>query len=254
MKIGVIGAGQMGSAMIDGWQKAGQTELAVMNPENPRVTKFCEARQLPLFHKAAEMIDWHPTALVFTTPAPLTIQIVKSFAKIAKEVVMVSAAAGISLADLETALPHHRWLRIIPNIPVAVNAGTIGLTASQDTENANQVVTALQQLGKVISVQEAQLNIVGTIGGCGPAFIDFIMDALGDAAVKHGLDRKTAYQLAASMVTGSGKLALTTGLDPAELRDQVTSPGGTTIRGVQALEKHGVRYAMMDAVDKSSAN
>ncbi len=104
----------------------------------------------------------------------------------------------------------------------------------------------------MITVPESQLGIVGVVGGCGPAFVDVFMDALGDAAVKYGLDRQTAYQLIASMVKGSGALAYHSKLTPAQLRDQVTSPGGTTIRGVEALEKAGFRYAVIDAVNKAN--
>lgn len=254
MQIGIIGAGNMGTAMIKGWLKAGETEMAVMNPKNPRVSDFCQENRLSLFHDAKALLNWGPAVLVFTTPAPLTLQIVKEFQNVPTNVLMISAAAGIKLSDLNTVVPQNEWFRIIPNIPVAVYAGTIGLSSSQDAKHLNTVKQLLGKLGKVLEVQEEQLDIVGTIGGCGPAFIDVIMDALSDAAVKHGLDRKTAYQLAASMVTGTGKLALDSGSLPAELRDQVTSPGGTTIRGVAALEKHGVRYALIDAVDEASGN
>lgn len=254
MKIGVIGAGNMGTAMIEGWLNAGQDHIAVMNPENPRVNKFCEARQLPLFHHANKMMDWQPDVLLFTTPAAVTLDIVKDFDQLPAKVIMISAAAGVSLLSFEKILPNNPWMRIIPNIPVSVNAGTIGMALDSNTDHSADVIALIEQLGQVITVPEDQLNIVGTIGGCGPAFIDVIMDALGDAAVKHGLNRQTAYQLAASMVAGSGQLALESGLSPAELRDQVTSPGGITIRGVEALEKHRIRYAIMDAVDQASEN
>ena len=255
MKIGVIGAGNMGTAMIKGWIKAGQNNIAVMNPENPRVTAFCDKYHLPLFHNADEMIDWQPDVLMFTTPAKVTLEVVKQFAGINNDAILVSAAAGVRLNQLEDALPNHSWTRIIPNIPVEVNAGTIGMTFGQQMdETTHQIVSLMKLLGDVIPVSEDQLNIVGTIGGCGPAFIDVIMDALSDAAVKHCLDREKAYQLVASLVAGTGKLALDSKLSPSALRDQVTSPGGTTIRGVQALEKHGVRFAMMDAVDEASEN
>lgn len=255
MKIGVIGSGNMGTAMIKGWIKAGQNNIAVMNPENPRVTAFCDKYHLPLFHNADEMIDWQPDVLMFTTPAKVTLEVVKQFAGIDNDAILVSAAAGVRLNQLEDALPNHSWTRIIPNIPVEVNAGTIGMTFGQHmNETTHQIVSLMKLLGDVIPVSEDQLNIVGTIGGCGSAFIDVIMDALSDAAVKHGLDREKAYQLVSSMVAGTGKLALESKLSPSTLRDQVTSPGGTTIHGVQALEKHGVRFAMMDAVDEASEN
>ncbi|WP_251545289.1 pyrroline-5-carboxylate reductase [Limosilactobacillus caecicola] len=255
MKIGVIGAGNMGTAMIKGWLNDDHQKLAVLNPENPRVEQFCAAHQLPLFHEAHELIGWQPELLVFTTPAPVTLSVIKQFKLISAKVIMVSAAAGVKLTDLEASLPNHPWIRIIPNIPVTVNAGTIGITMGQNTKQHHELITkTFEVLGNLIEVREDQLNIVGTVGGCGPAFIDVVMDALGDAAVKHGLDREHAYQLAASMVAGSGKLALQTGLSPATLRDQVTSPGGTTIRGVLALEKHRVRYALIDAIDAASDN
>ena len=105
-----------------------------------------------------------------------------------------------------------------------------------------------EDLAKVLPNKE----IVNIIGGCGPAFVDVMMDAMSDAAVKHGLDRQTAYEVIASMVKGTGTLAYDSKLAPALLRDQVTSPAGTTIKGVEALEKNGFRYAMMDAVDKAN--
>ncbi len=113
-------------------------------------------------------------------------------------------------------------------------------------------MTVLDSLGDVIEVPERQLDIIGVIGGCGPAFVDVMMDAMSDAAVKHGLDRQTAYEVIASMVKGTGTLAYDSKLAPALLRDQVTSPAGTTIKGVEALEKNGFRYAMMDAVNKAN--
>ncbi|WP_239473147.1 pyrroline-5-carboxylate reductase family protein [Limosilactobacillus coleohominis] len=136
MRIGVIGAGHMGSAMVKGWLKAGQNDIAVMNPENPRVTKFCQQHHLRLFNDATAMMNWHPDSLVLTTPAAVTLDVVKQFQDISPQVTMISAAAGISLANLQQTLPHHAWMRIIPNIPVAVNAGTIGMAFS---DNANQL-------------------------------------------------------------------------------------------------------------------
>ena len=143
---------------------------------------------------------------------------------------------------------------MIPNTPVAVKAGTIGLALSKDL-SATATATIKELLGKigdVIIVKEADLDIIGVVGGCGPAFVDVLMDAFADAAVKHGLNRQTAYRVVASMIKGSGTLATQTGLAPALLRDQVTSPGGTTIKGVSALEARGFRGAAIAAVDAAS--
>ena len=143
---------------------------------------------------------------------------------------------------------------MIPNTPVAVNAGTIGLTLPEEIpeENANKIITFLELLGDVIPVSEEQLEIVGVIGGCGPAFVDVFMDAMSDGAVANGMGRQTAYRLISSMVKGTGKLVFDTKKLPAELRDQVTSPAGTTIKGVLALEKNRFRYAVIDAINKAA--
>ncbi|WP_429971878.1 pyrroline-5-carboxylate reductase dimerization domain-containing protein [Fructilactobacillus sp. Tb1] len=94
--------------------------------------------------------------------------------------------------------------------------------------------------------------MVGTVAGCGPAFVDVFLGALSDAAVQNGLDRETSYQVAAAMVMGSAKMALDTKLNPAELKDQVTSPGGSTIKGVVALDANGFRNAVNQAVNKAN--
>lgn len=253
MKIAVVGVGQMGSAIIKGLSARHENSIIGMNPVNPRVSQFAQEAGFRLVNSCEEVVSKKPTVVIVTTPARVTLTVLKELAGLPAHTVIISAAAGIRLADIAAIFPANPLAAIIPNIPVAVNAGTIGLALGDDImapafDKINRVLT---QLGEVIRVPESQLGIVGTIAGCGPAFVDVLMDALGDAGVKYGLARSTAYRLAASMVNGSGQLALQTGLTPAQLRDQVTSPGGTTIRGVEALEKAGFRYAVINAVNKA---
>ena len=254
MKIAVIGVGQMGSAIIKGLLNQHEDDIIGMNPVNPRVSKFAKEAGFRLVNSSEEVVSKKPAVVIITTPANVTLAVLEKLAGLPAHTVIISAAAGIRLADIAAILPTNPLAAIIPNIPVAVNAGTIGLALGDHVMAPafDKINHVLAPLGEVIRVPESQLSIVGTIGGCGPAFVDILMDALGDAGVKYGLNRSTAYRLAASMVNGSGKLALQTGLTPAQLRDQVTSPGGTTIRGVEALEKNGFRYAVMDAVNKAN--
>ena len=98
-------------------------------------------------------------------------------------------------------------------------------------------------------VDESAMEAITAISGCGPGYFFVVMDALADAGVMAGLPRALAIKLAAATMAGSGMMGLKTGLHPAQLRDQVTSPGGTTIAGIKALENHGVRGAFYDAVD-----
>lgn len=102
----------------------------------------------------------------------------------------------------------------------------------------------------IVPVDTAQLSIAGTLAGCGPAFAAMFIEALADGAVKQGLPRALAYQLASQMVVGTGKLQLATGAHPGAMKDAVCSPGGTTIVGVAALERRGFRGAVIDAIDE----
>ena len=205
MKIAIAGAGNMGSAILTGLKAAGQTELLALNPVNPRVSEFATANQIELVHTPTDLIAKHPAVVILTTPAPITLDVARQLADLPADTLLISAAAGVKLADLQAALPNHGLAAMIPNTPVAVNAGTIGL-ALGSTLTAAQTTTItelLDQLGDVIKVKEADLDIIGVVGGCGPAFVDVLMDAFADAAVKHGLNRQTAYQVVASMVKGA---------------------------------------------------
>lgn len=254
MKIAIVGAGNMGSAILKGLKAAGETELIALNPVNPRVEKFTKANQIQLVNTPADLVKTQPAVVILTTPAPITVEVASQLASLNSETIVISSAAGVSLAALAKALPNHPLAAMIPNTPVAVKAGTIGLALSKDL-SATATATIKELLGKigdVIIVKEADLDIIGIVGGCGPAFVDVLMDAFADAAVKHGLNRQTAYRVVASMIKGSGTLATQTGLAPALLRDQVTSPGGTTIKGVSALEARGFRGSAIAAVDAAS--
>lgn len=244
----------MGSAILKGLCQTKQFELSAMNPVNPRVEKLTRSLQVPLVNTPAEVADLTPDIVILTTPAPLTVAVAKELAFLDNQTIFVSAAAGISHDELATVLSGKVIANIIPNTPVEVNAGTIGLFLPAETNAVaeERLMMVLNRLGDVIRVDESQLDIIGVVGGCGPAFVDVMMDAMSDAAVKHGLNRQTAYQVIASMVKGTGTLAYNSKLAPALLRDQVTSPAGTTIKGVAALEKHAFRYAVIDAVNKAS--
>ncbi|MBP2057514.1 pyrroline-5-carboxylate reductase [Lactobacillus colini] len=256
MKIGIIGVGHMGTAIIEGLRVNPDNEIIAENPVNPRVDKLAQELGFSLYNDINEFQKQKPEIIILTTPAEITLRVANQLRQLDSSTIVISAAAGIKIAEFRQFLSHLDIVRIIPNIPVSVNAGTIGLSCEDDLdeESKTKVINFLKQLGDVIPVKENDLSIVGTIGGCGPAFVDIFLDALGDAAVLNGLNRDTANQLAASMVEGSAKLAYRTKLAPALLRDKVCSPGGTTIQGVQALEKNGFRYAIMDAVNKANKN
>lgn len=254
MNITIIGVGSMGGAIMKGLDNTKQFSLSAMNPVNPRVSALADQLNFKLVNNATEVKSLDPQVVILTTPAPVTTAVAKSLTNLDDRTIIISAAAGVTQKELRTVLPHKPIATMIPNTPVEVNAGTIGLAMPKDApaDAFSTIMTVLNSLGDVIQVPDSQLDIIGVVGGCGPAFVDVMMDAMSDAAVKHGLDRQTAYQVIASMVKGTGALAYDSKKAPALLRDQVTSPAGTTIKGVEALEQNGFRYAVMAAINKAN--
>ena len=168
---------------------------------------------------------------------------------------MVSIAAGWDLAkyqklfgDLAQSI-HIQCT--IPNTPVAVGKGVL-VTETDNTLTDMQTEVFESLFGPISLIERvdaAHMTIAMVVAGCAPAFTDMYIEALGDAGVQYGLQRVTAYRLAAKMVEGVGALYMATGTHPGAMKDAVCSPGGTTIRGVAKLEKDGFRGAVIDAVD-----
>ncbi|KAL7430840.1 hypothetical protein ACHAXH_002500 [Discostella pseudostelligera] len=168
--------------------------------------------------------------------------------------VIISIAAGITLASLENALPGRRVIRVMPNTPCFVGEAASGFalgTLATD-EDRTLVKTLFDAVGVSVEVSETLLNAVTGLSGSGPAFVFQFIEALSDGGVKAGLPRNIATTLAAQTVKGAAEMVLKTGKHPGELKDAVTSPGGTTIAGVEALEKGGFRAAAMSAVTSAT--
>ncbi len=142
----------------------------------------------------------------------------------------------------------------MPNTPALVGAGATAFTlgAGATSEDAATTQSLLEAVGIAHEVPEALLDAVTGLSGSGPAYIYLVIEAMADAGVLNGLPRATAVALAAQTVLGAAKMVLETGQHPASLKDQVTSPKGTTIRGIAALEEKGLRHALIAAVDAAT--
>lgn len=166
--------------------------------------------------------------------------------------VVVSVAAGWTFDRYERLLaPGTAHVSTVPNTPVAVCEGIV-VCERRHSLDAGQW-QAFERLfgcvGLVQTVDTPLLSVAGTVCGCGPAFASLFIEALADAAVKHGIPREAAYRMVSQMIVGTGRLQLATGLHPGAMKDAVCSPGGTTIRGVAELEQRGLRGAVIAAVD-----
>ena len=163
---------------------------------------------------------------------------------------VISILAGVSIAQLETAFPDRAVVRAMPNTPATVGAGMTAIArgshvSTQDLELATQL---FQAVGQVVTVPEALMDAVTGLSGSGPAYIAIAIEALADGGVAAGLPREIANKLALQTVLGTAQLLNESHLHPAQLKDRVTSPGGTTIAGVTKLEQAGFRAALIAAV------
>lgn len=164
---------------------------------------------------------------------------------------LISILAGVSLSRLSEAFGTQSIVRAMPNTPATVGAGMTAIAAGSGvTPSQMEVARALfAAVGEVVEVPESLMDAVTGLSGSGPAFVAILIEALADGGVKAGLPRAIAAQLALQTVLGTAQLLHDGGLHPAELKDRVTSPGGTTIAGVAELENRGFRAAAIAAVD-----
>ena len=262
-KITFIGCGAMGEAILKGILNGGL------------VTKEQVTAAVPTAGRQAYLKDTYAIAVTgdnkeAVKDADLVILAVKpqmARAAVTKELVealpagarILSIMGSYDLAMLHDMVPDHPVIRTMPNTPLAVGMGMTALTGDdQVSEDFMEAAEAIfNSCGETVRVDEKSMEAITAISGCGPGYLFVVIDALADAGVMAGLPRAMAIKLAAQTMAGSGMMALKTGLHPAQLRDQVTSPGGTTIAGIKALENHGVRGAFYDAVqavlDRSAA-
>ncbi|MBG9981976.1 pyrroline-5-carboxylate reductase [Aerococcaceae bacterium DSM 111020] len=167
--------------------------------------------------------------------------------------IWISMAVSVSLADLQSmTVPNDlKWIRMMPNLPVGLGKGTIGYIGNDKMNETDEeaFLKVMEAAGLVVSISEDLFDIYGAIAGSGPAFIFQIIEAMSDAGVRHGLSRQQAIEIAAQTVSGAAELLLESGEHPGVLKDQVTSPNGTTIAGVVSMEESGLRCAMMKGIE-----
>ena len=168
--------------------------------------------------------------------------------------VVISILAGVSLSKLQAAFGRQPVIRAMPNTPATVGAGMTALAAGQGVtpQQMAQATAIFEAVGEVVEVPESLMDAVTGLSGSGPAYVAMMIEALADGGVAAGLPRAIASQLALSTVLGTAQLLQKSELHPAELKDRVTSPGGTTIAGVAQLERAGFRSALIEAVQAAA--
>ncbi len=248
-----IGAGNMASAIL-----AGALERGALSPANVAISDPAEARRDAL--RAELGVTAHADNADAVKDADIVVLAVKPQVidavcaglapSLSGEATVVSIAAGVTLARLEAALGERPIVRTMPNTPLLVGQGATALAANARVDAAvlDDVDALFSAAGVTVRVAESAIDAVTGVSGSGPAFVYQFIEALSDGGVRAGLPRDIATRLAAQTVLGAATMVLETGTHPGALKDQVTSPGGTTIAGVHALERGGLRATTMNAV------
>ena len=254
MKIGFIGMGNMAGALAAGFTKSGlvaKEDISAYAPTYEKLLKNSEKYGFIPVRSVTELVKG--AELIIMACKPYQIEGVLNETKdLLKGKMLLSVAAGWVFDRYEAILGDGTGIQcIMPNTPALVGEGVFLFEKKNTfgTEVNDFVRTLFSKLGLVEELPTELMGIGGAVSGCGPAFMDMIMEAYGDAAVKYGISRDTAYRLVAQTMLGSAKLQLETGSHPGVLKDAVCSPKGTTIRGVASLEKSGLRSACIESID-----
>jgi pyrroline-5-carboxylate reductase len=258
LAIGFLGAGQMASALASGWLKAGLVDPSrslAADPVPIARTKFLEVTGVQAIDSNRKVVESCDVLVLAVKPQVMAAVLAEIKPQLAPRHLVISIAAGVTLASLRDASPGGtRIVRVMPNTPCLVGASATGYAAgpAATPDDTALVGKLFGVVGKAFVVPEHLLDAVTGLSGSGPAFVYLMIEALADGGVRMGLPRGVAQALAAQTVFGSAKMVLETGQHPAALKDAVASPGGTTIAGLHALERAGLRGALMDAVEAAT--
>lgn len=256
-KLGLIGCGNMGGAIL-----SGAIASKVLDPASVYVYDIAEsackkAADLGATVCASNEEVCAKSDVILLAVKPQNAAEALEQAKNALDgKALMSIVAGATVDRLDKMIDGTaRILRIMPNTPALVFAGAFALCSDNNlTEDEIALGTELfENIGIIEWVPEKLIDTVCGLSGGGPAYAAMFIEALADGGVKNGLPRATAYRLAAQTVMGTAKMIMETDIHPGALKDMVTSPGGTTIEGCEALEKGGMRYAVIDCINKATA-
>ena len=258
LTIGFLGAGKMGTALAKGFIQAGLVsadQIIASDPVEAAVRSFAQEVGGKATTSNVEVAKFANVLLLAVKPDQVGSVLAEIRDQFTKDHLLISIAAGVPLAKMESALPANaRAIRVMPNTPAIVgqSATAYALGKSTTLEDGHLAQKLFSAVGVALKVKESLLDAVTGLSGSGPAYIYMIIEALSDGGVASGLPRDVATKLAAQTVLGSAKMVLETGMHPGALKDMVTSPGGTTIEGVHELEKGQLRGTLMNAVRAAS--
>lgn len=259
MTLGFIGCGRMGSALLEGALSANivnASDVWVFDPYPGAAEALADKLGVNMAQNNSEVAHKCQLVLLACKPYHVVDILAEISAELPGDTVILSIAAGVTLSRMEASSPPlSRFIRVMPNTPSLISNGACGITSGTHA-TADDLISAQQLLssvGLVEVVTESQLDAVTGLSGSGPAYIYTMIEAMSAQAEKEGLPLDMALRLATQTVIGAARMVETTGMSPADLRNQVTSPGGTTLAGLEALSHHGFEVSIACGVQAATA-
>ena len=250
-KLGFIGVGNMGEAVLKGVissQKVARENILVRNSSDNSTKKVAERNGVQAANSSKDLAK--ECDVVFLGVKPYLVASVLEEIKVELEgKIVISMAAAVEIKNIESIVPRAKVVRIMPNTPVEVGAGVVGVSVGHNIESTEvaYVLSLFSSLGLSEVIAEKDMAGLTALSGSGPAYGYLFIEALADGAVLNGLHRETAYRLAAHTVIGAAKMVLETGEHPGKLKDNVCSPSGSTIEAIRILEEKNFRSAVIES-------
>ena len=257
-RIGFLGAGNMGEAMIKGLTRAGlvpAASIAATDARPDRLQQIAREYGITAASDNRALVAGADVVILAVKPQVMGAVLGEIAPAVDRGKLLISVAAGVSTETLRAHLGRAaRLIRVMPNTPALVLEGATAIARAEglDPGDLDTAQALFGAVGRVVVLDEDALDAVTGLSGSGPAYVAIVIEAMADGGVKMGLDRATAMTLAAQTVLGAAKLILDTGTHPGQLKDMVASPGGTTISGIAALEDGGVRRTFISAVERAT--
>ena len=256
MKLGVIGFGNMGSAIAKGFVTKKAMDIKDIGAFDTYKKTIEKAKEdgFNIYNDELDLVKKSDAVLVAVKPIHAK-ELFEKIAKNLKDKLIISIVAGLESATIKSWIgSDKRVLRIMPNTPAIVGEGVFALDSDSNAydEEKKTVEDMFSAIGLVEWVEERLFPVVTGLSGGGPAYVAMFIEALADAGVLHGLKRDVAIKMAAKTVLGSATQLLETGIHPAVLKDMVCSPAGTTIEGVKALEDYRFRAGVIEAISAAT--
>ena len=262
IKLGFLGGGNMSQAILKGLLSASvinPKEIIVSDVDSKKLNNLKKDFRINTTLKNRDAVKDSDVIVISVKPQIID-EVLQETSDLAQEKkLFISVAAGVPIAKITNLLSGKQSkklavARTMPNTPALVLQGVTAISFSEHVKKSDKKIVhqIFEAVGKTVEVNEDKLDAVTGLSGSGPAYIFTIMEALSDAGVKMGLSREIANKLTFQTVLGAAQLALDSGKHPGQLKDMVTSPGGTTIHGVHALEAKGIRDALIGAVEAAT--